>query len=131
MDWDFLQQIGNAWKRMGKNGAYVREISYKDQDAFIGYRSKNNGHSGRVNSDTHWHIYQNRGQPMMQLKCFGQHMPPLYFNRGSNNVQGYLNTINQGLNHCWSGGRKKSKITNKKRSQKRSQKKYNETNFQT
>jgi hypothetical protein len=102
-----IMSIGQKWRAKGANGAYIRDFHYRDQppgsffpDAFFGYQTHYNSEIGKVNYDTHWHVYvKATGHFMMKLKCNTNHIGgEVPFDNSDGKL---VNKIDTGLTSCW------------------------------
>ena len=122
MNIDIVHRVAQAWMQTNVIMGYypVCRTSRNNTDVFLGY-SRNP--TGRVNNDTHYHIFIRRGMLVYQLTCNGRHNYEVNANEiyGGNlddgdNENQLVNLFAYGLRECWNGnlifgGRKKGKRT--------------------
>ena len=119
MNWNFVDQVGEEWKKR-KNGNYTPDYKKREDhnDALFGYLGHHR--DSRVNSQYHWHMFVDNDlrEPVMQLKCNGIYYQRVMFGPQYSTPQSYAFQMEQGLNSCWynGGNNKKSRRIKKKQS---------------
>jgi|688.fasta_scaffold661486_2 hypothetical protein len=121
--WDFIEAVSNEWRGFGIQQGYQPDVTIDRNNIYFGYRNYHNGRNGRVNYNTHYHVWFQGGVAHYQRTCGRDDHSDLGDFNNRYTAREWAQYFRDNLPWCYNrgnrgGSRKKDNRTHTKRSRK-------------